>query len=141
MHAGAVEGQSAFAAEGVVDGPEEGGPRSEKGEDQLGQAHGERIEVPSGMAEEAMKPAPVSVTDIASREDDLGDIAVTMGEDPARDDEREGLEGRGREDRGEILKQGGEGRGKFHGSASLYGWLVAMPEPMTSCQNIARKPT
>jgi hypothetical protein len=32
------------------------------------------------MAEEAMKPAPVSVTDIASREDDLGDIAVTMNE-------------------------------------------------------------
>ncbi len=141
MHTGTVGGRSAFAAEGVVDGPEEGGPRSENCDDELGQAHGERIEVPSGMAEEAMKPGPMSVTDIVAREDDLGDIAVTMGEDPARDDEREGLEGRGREDRGEMLKQGGEGMGKFHGSASLYWCLVEMSEPMTSCQNIARKPT
>jgi hypothetical protein len=93
------------------------------------------------MAEEAMKLGPSSVTAMAFREDDHGEIAVTMGEDPARDDEREGLEGRGREDRGEMLKPGGEGRGKFHGSASLDWWLVEMLEPMTSCQNIARKPT
>jgi len=34
-----------------------------------------------------MKPAPVADTDLAAREDDLGDIAVTMGEDPPRDEE------------------------------------------------------
>ena len=38
MHAGAVEGQPAFATEGVVDGPEEGGARGENRDDQLGQA-------------------------------------------------------------------------------------------------------
>ena len=91
---------SRIAAEGVVDGPEEGGPRSEDRETTLGQVHGEGIEVPGGLAEEAMEPAPMSVADVAAGEDDLGDIAVTMGEDPAcDDDEREGLEGRGREDR------------------------------------------
>jgi len=74
MHAGAVEGQSAFAAEGVVDGPEEGGARREDRDDQFGQAQREGIEVPGGMAEETMKPRPVSVADIAAGEDDLGDI-------------------------------------------------------------------
>src|SRR3954449_2509102 len=36
MHAGAVEGQAALAAEGVVDGPEQGGPRGEDRGDELG---------------------------------------------------------------------------------------------------------
>ena len=95
MHAGAVEGQSAFAAEGVVDGPVESGAWSDKGGDELGEVHGERVEVPGGVAEEAMVPAPVADADLAGGEDDLGDIAVTGGEDPPCDDEREGLEGRG----------------------------------------------
>ena len=38
VHAGAVEGQPAFAAEGVIDGPEEGGARGEDRDDHLGQA-------------------------------------------------------------------------------------------------------
>ena len=48
MHAGAVVGQPAFATEGVVDGPEEGGARGENRDDQLGQAHGEGVDVPGG---------------------------------------------------------------------------------------------
>ena len=56
MHAGAVEGQPAFATEGVIDGPEEGGARGENPDDRLGQAHGEGIDVPGGVAEEAMEP-------------------------------------------------------------------------------------
>ena len=98
MHAGAVEGQPAFAAEGVIDGPEEGGARGEDRDDQLGQAHGEGVDVPGGVAEEAMEPRPVSVADMAAGEDDLGDEAVPLGEDPAGDDDHEGLVGRGRED-------------------------------------------
>ena len=88
MHAGAVEGQAAFAAEGVVDGPEESGPRGEDGDDELGQGHGEGVEVPGGVAEEAMEPAPVADADLAAGEDDLGDVAVAVGEDPAGDDQR-----------------------------------------------------
>ena len=103
MHAGAVEGQAAFAAEGVIDGPEEGGPRGEDRDDELGQGHGEGIEVPGGMAEEAMEPGPVADADVAAGEDDLGDVAVAMGEDPAGDDHDEGLVGRGGEDGGEVL--------------------------------------
>ena len=103
MHAGAVEGQSAFAAEGVVDGPEESGPRGENRHDELGEDHGELIEVPGGVTEEAMEPAPVADADLASREDDLGDVAMAMGEDPAGDDQGEGLvSGRGK-DGGEVL--------------------------------------
>ncbi len=94
MHAGAVEGQSAFATERVVDGPGESGAWSENGGDELGEVHGERVEVPGGVAEEAMEPAPMAVADLAAGEDDLGDIAVAMGEDPPRDDRHEGLEGR-----------------------------------------------
>ena len=78
MHAGTVEGQPAFATEGVVDGPEEGGARGENRDDQLGQAHGEGVDVPGGVAEEAMKPRPVSVSD----EDDfshVGDRGGNMG--------------------------------------------------------------
>ena len=77
--------------------------RSENGGDELGEVHGERIEVPGGVTEEAMEPAPVADTDLAAGEDDLGDIAVTVGEDPPCDDEREGLEGRDCEDCGEVL--------------------------------------
>ena len=87
MHAGAVEGQAALAAEGVVDRPEEGGPRGEDGGDELGEGHGEVIEVPGGVAEEAMEPGPVADADVAAGEDDLGDVAVAMGEDPAGDDQ------------------------------------------------------
>src|SRR3954451_14891115 len=103
MHAGAVEGQSALAAEGVVDGPEEGGARGEDGGDELGEGHGEGIEVPGGVAEEAMEAGPVPDADLAAGEDDLGDIAVAMREDPPGDDPREGPEGGCGEDRCEVL--------------------------------------
>ena len=103
MHAGAVEGQPAFATEGVVDGPEEGGARGEDRDDQLGQVHGEGVDVPGGMAEEAMEPRPVSVADMAAGEDDFGDEAVPLGEDPAGDDRRRRSGGRGGEDRSEVL--------------------------------------
>src|SRR4029450_4014198 len=112
-------GQAALAAEGVVDGPEESGPRGEDGDDELGQGHGERIEVPGGMAEEAMEAAPMADADLAAGEDDLGDVAVSVGEDPAGDDPGEGPEGRGGEGRGEDLSQGNEPGSKFHESASV----------------------
>ena len=45
----------------------------------------------------------MSVADVAAGEDDLGDVAVALREDPAGDDHDEGLVGRGGEDRGEVL--------------------------------------
>ena len=45
-----------------------------------------------------MKPRPVSVPDMATGEDDFGHVAVPLGENPARDDDHEGLIGRSRED-------------------------------------------
>src|SRR4029079_13040255 len=59
MHAGAVEGQSALATEGVVDGPEGGGAGGEDRDDELGQGHGELVEVPGGVTEEEMEAGPV----------------------------------------------------------------------------------
>jgi hypothetical protein len=101
VHAGAVEGQAALAAEGVIDGPEQFGARGEEGHDHLGQGHGEGIDVPDGVTEEAMESRPVSDADVAAGEDDLGDEAVSLREDPAGDDHDEGLVGGRGEDGGE----------------------------------------
>ena len=103
VHAGPIEGQPALATEGVVDGPEEGGTRGEDRDDRLGQAHGEGVDVPGGVTEEAMEPRPVSVADMTTGEDDFGHLAVPLGENPARRDDHEGVEGRGGEDGVEVL--------------------------------------
>ena len=88
MHAGAIESQATLAAEGVVDRPEESGAWGEDRDDELGQDHRDLIEVPGGVTEEAMKPAPVADADLAAGKDHLGDVAVAMGEYPPRDDQR-----------------------------------------------------
>jgi hypothetical protein len=56
VHAGAVEGQSSSAAECVIDGPEECGSRCDDGDDELGEHKSEGVELPGGVAEEAVKP-------------------------------------------------------------------------------------
>jgi len=55
VHAGTVEGQASSSAERVIDGPEECGARCEEGDDELGEDKGEGVEVPGGVAEEAME--------------------------------------------------------------------------------------
>jgi len=55
------------------------------------------------VAEEAMESGPVSDADMTAGEDDLGDEAVSLREDPAADDDDEGLVGGRGEDRGEVL--------------------------------------
>src|SRR5262249_61795036 len=82
MHAGPVEGQAALATQGIIDGPNQGGAGGEDRQDQLGQEEGEGVDVPGGMAEEAMESRPVADADVAAGEDDLGDEAVPLGEDP-----------------------------------------------------------
>ena len=94
MHAGAVDGQSAFTAEGVIDGEEQGAGGTKNARDEQGQAHVEKIEIPGGVAEEAMKASPMALGDIAARKDDVGDVTMPMGEDPAGADLGEGPESR-----------------------------------------------
>ncbi len=55
------------------------------------------------MTEKAMEAAPVSVVEVASREDDVGDVAAAWRENPAGDDLDEGLKGWGGENRNEML--------------------------------------
>jgi hypothetical protein len=54
------------------------------------------------MAEETMESAPMPLADVATGEDDLGDVAVTMRQDPAGDDCHEGYVGRAGEDGYEL---------------------------------------
>jgi len=82
--------------------PEERGSGSKNRYDELGQEHGQSVDIPKGMAEEAMEPRPMSVADIASREDKLGDVAVPLGQNPASDDLNEGPERRSSEDRCKV---------------------------------------
>ena len=102
VHAGAVEGEPSSATECVIDGPEECGARCEDGDDELGEHECEGVDVPGGVAEEAMEAGPVSVGDVAAGEDDFGDEEVSLGEDPAGDDLNEGREGGRGEDRDEM---------------------------------------
>ena len=46
---------------------------------------------------------PVSDADVAAGEDELGDEAVPLGEDPAGDDHDEGVVGGCGENRGKVL--------------------------------------
>jgi hypothetical protein len=83
MHAGRIEGQPALPTEGVIDRSEDKGAWGEDRNDELGQPHGERVDVPGGMAEEAMKPRSVPVADMATGEDELGHVTMTLREDPS----------------------------------------------------------
>ena len=88
-----LEGQPAFATEGVVDGPEEGvAPGARIVTTNLARRM-EKVDVPGGVAEEAMDLRPVSVSSTATGEDDFGH--ERDADDPARDDHHECLVGRG----------------------------------------------
>ena len=63
---------------------------------------GQGVEVPGGVTEEAMEAAPVAVVEVAAGEDDLGDVAMAMGEEPAGDNLDKGLKGGGGEDGEEM---------------------------------------
>ena len=103
VHAGAMKAEAAFATEGVIDGPHQGSAEGEDAQHPLGQAQGQDIGIPGGVAEEAMEAAPVTVVDVAAGKDDLGDVAMAVGQHPAGDHLNEGLKGGCGEDRQEIL--------------------------------------
>ena len=85
MHTGTVESQASFATESIVDGPKQGGTGGQDGDNQFGQEQSEGVQVPGGVAEKAMEPAPVPVAHVAAGEDDLRQIAMPMRNDPASD--------------------------------------------------------
>ena len=101
MHAGAVDGESAFAAQGVIDGEEECAVGTEDAYHKQREAHVEKIDIPGGVADEAMEATPMAVGDVAAGEDDVRDKAMAMGEDPAGTDLHEGAKGRLGENRSE----------------------------------------
>src|SRR6516165_3534711 len=123
MHPGTVDGQAAFAAQGVIDGEQQRTSRREHTCHEHGQTHVEKIETPGSIAEEAMKARPMPVGDIATREDDVGDEAMAMREGPPGTDLREGPEGRLGKNGDEVGYQIEEGLRKLHESASLPGDL------------------
>ena len=86
VHAGTVKSQSAFPAKSIIDGPKQSGTRGQDGADQFGQEQREGVQVPGGLAEEAMEPTPMPVANIAAGEDDLRHVAMPMRKDPAGDD-------------------------------------------------------
>ncbi len=102
VHAGAVEGQASSATKCVIDGPEQSGARCKDGDDESGKDQREGVEVPGGVAEEAMESRPVTVADVSTGEDDFGDEEAPLGKDPAGVDLDKGREGGIGEDRAEL---------------------------------------
>ena len=92
MHAGAVDGESAFAAQRVIDGKDDGAGGTQDAHDEQGEAAVEKIVVPGSVGEEPMEACPMAVGNIAAGKDDIGDIAMAMGKDPTGADLHEGAE-------------------------------------------------
>ena len=55
VHASTIECQASSSAERVIDGPQERGGRCEEEDDELGEDQSEGVEIPGGVAEEAME--------------------------------------------------------------------------------------
>ena len=103
MHAAAIKGEAAFTTQGIIDGPKQGRAEREDGDDQFGQMHGQDIEVPGGMAEEAVEAAPMSVVQVAAGKDNIGNIPVPVGKNPATGHLQKGLKRWRREDGSKLL--------------------------------------
>jgi Transposase DDE domain len=129
VHTGAIESQSPFAAEGIIDGLEQSETEGQDATDQFGQKQSQGIHVAGSLAEEAMEPTPMPIANVAAGEDDLCHVAVSMGKDPAGYNLQEGLKRRSREDGSKMLQLVNERSGKFHGSASLPWCLFGLFGP------------
>jgi hypothetical protein len=119
MHARAVKRQAAFATKRVVAAEDDGTAGYEVSDQKASENPAQRVECPGGMAEEAMKAAPVALADSPARKDALGDEALPGGENPAGGQCYEGPKRRLREDGAKVVQQPDEGGSKIHGSASL----------------------
>src|SRR5205807_2073489 len=83
MHANAEKIKAAFATEGVVQGQHEDSVGREGVDEQGSDGHGQGIERPDIMTEEAMEARPVSLADVVAGIDEFGDIAMSHRKNPA----------------------------------------------------------
>jgi hypothetical protein len=86
MHAGSIEGQAPFTAEGIIARQKYETPGGEGGNQHPRQDSEKGIEGPAVVAKETVESAPVAIADLATGVDAFGDKAVSRGEDPARND-------------------------------------------------------
>ena len=78
VHSGAVEGQPAFAAKGVIDGQLDQPGRSEQADQQEREHFGEFVQFPDVLTEEAMVVGKVALADGAGRENQVGHEAMAV---------------------------------------------------------------
>ena len=84
VHTSTVESQPSFATKSIVDGPKQSGTAGQDSANQSGEEQSQGVQVPGGVTEEAMEPAPMPVADIAAGEDDFRYEAMPRRKDPTR---------------------------------------------------------
>jgi len=83
MHAGAVDGQTTFAAEGVVASQFDEADRRKGSNQDLGQDLPKEIEIPTGLTEEAMVTTEVPAVCRTTGQDQLGNETAARRKAPA----------------------------------------------------------
>jgi len=102
VHAGAVDAEATLATEGVVDGQGDQAGGGEDPDQQACQGAEDGVEVPGGVAEEAVVAAVVAGVGRAAGLDQLGDEAVAVRQQPAGHQGHEGDVTGGGEVAGEL---------------------------------------
>jgi len=125
MHAGAPDVTSRLARQGVIDGSDQ--DLGAEGEQELEDTVAQIIEIPAGLAQEAVEGAEVFVTAELSSLDDAGEGAAAGAQNPGTGEGPEGAEGRlgktGFKD--EQQRRKGTDQQIRHGATTLLGFLVS----------------
>lgn len=103
MHAGAVEGQAAFAAQGVVAGQFDHAAPRERRQQDAGEVKPQRVHAPHRRAEEAVIARMMAIVGRAAGQNQFGDEAWAERQTPAGEQGKERVEARLGEDRGELV--------------------------------------
>ena len=93
MHPRTIDGETAFATQSIIDGQQNRSGGTKHANDEDREKHAQVVEIPGGIAKETMESPPMSIADIAARENDVGDVSMSMRENPTGADLREGAEG------------------------------------------------
>src|SRR5712691_1530477 len=119
VHVGAPDVATGLASQGVIDGTEQG--RGAEGQQQVEHAMPQRIQVPTSLAEEAVKGAVVLQLGELRGLNDAGQGAPAGTQDPGADQPPEGTEARLCKAGLEGLQEGSKGAHQQigHGRTSL----------------------
>lgn len=99
VHAGSEDSQPSLATQRVIARENNDGVLADQRvDDQLGEQLPEMVDVPNGLREEAVVVGEVTVGSRVAGDDQVGDIAMACGKDPAGHQETEGLKARIGED-------------------------------------------